>query len=166
VAEFLAEAGESPTVNPEEWRKEWGVADPEAHRGGLAPEGPRPEAPARQVTLLQRKAEKLGRRLGKTTGWIHRATLQMKGVEMIGGVNYEAIDEAGLHISFGATRERPQVIEADTIVLCAGQESLRALVEPVQATGKTVHIIGGADVAAELDAKRAIDQGVRLAATL
>ena len=112
------------------------------------------------------KAQKLGKGLGKTTGWIHRAALKMKGVEMVGGVNYEKIDAEGLHVSFGEAREKPTLIEADTIVLCAGQLSDRSLADALEAKGKTCHVIGGADVAAELDAKRAIDQGTRLAATL
>ena len=165
VAEFLV-TDDSPTENLDEWLEEWGVGDPEKTRGGLRPEGPQPEAPTRQVTLLQRKAEKLGKRLGKTTGWIHRAGLQMKNVEMIGGVNYEKIDAEGLHISNGATRENPRVIAADTIVLCAGQVPERSLADALIDAGCRVHIIGGADVAAELDAKRAIDQGTRLAARL
>jgi 2,4-dienoyl-CoA reductase (NADPH2) len=142
------------------------VGDPAEVRGGLAPQGPQPEPPARAVTLLQRKAERPGKRLGKTTGWIHRAALRMKGVEMVSGVNYERIDGDGLHISFGEARERPTLIEADTIVLCAGQLSERSLADALEAEGVTCHVIGGADVAAELDAKRAIDQGTRLAATL
>ncbi|WP_099826963.1 NADPH-dependent 2,4-dienoyl-CoA reductase [Oceaniglobus indicus] len=166
VAEFLTQAGESPTLNLDEWLAEWGVADPAAQRGGIAPEGPQPEKPARQVTLVQRKAEKLGKRLGKTTGWIHRATLAMKGVTMIGGVNYERIDARGLHVTFGEDRRDPTCIEVDTIVLCAGQVSERGLADQLRERGIAHHVIGGADVAAELDAKRAIDQGVRLAATL
>ncbi|WP_102110183.1 NADPH-dependent 2,4-dienoyl-CoA reductase [Oceaniglobus roseus] len=166
VAEFLAQQGDSPTLHLDEWKAEWGVSDPARDRGGLAPEGPKPEAPARRITLLQRKAEKLGKRLGKTTGWIHRASLQMKGVEMIGGVNYERIDGTGLHVSFGEDRRDPRLIEADTIVLCAGQVSEKSLADRLAERGITAHVIGGADVAAELDAKRAIDQGVRLAATL
>ena len=166
VAEFLAQDGESPTENLVEWLAEWGVTDPAVARGGLAPEGPRPAPSARRITLLQRKAEKLGRHLGKTTGWIHRASLQMKGVEMIGGVNYERIDAKGLHVSFGPDRRDPRLIEADTIVLCAGQEPERRLAAALEGFGVPVHLIGGADVAAELDAKRAIDQGTRLAAAL
>ena len=165
VAETLV-TGDSPTEDLDAWRAEWGVGDPSDTPGGLAASGPRPEPPARQVTLLQRKAEKLGKRLGKTTGWIHRASLQMKDVQMIGGVNYERIDAAGLHISDGPARENPRLIEADTIVLCAGQLPERSLADQLIAAGHTVHVIGGADVAAELDAKRAIDQGTRLAATL
>ena len=166
VSEFLVHEGDSPTESLPVWMEEWGVADPEAHRGGLAPEGPQPHAAARNVTLLQRKAEKHGKRLGKTTGWIHRAALKMKDVNFVGGVNYERIDDTGLHVSFGEARENPQLIEADTIVLCAGQVPKRSLADALEAKGVNVHVIGGADVAAELDAKCAIDQGVRLAATL
>lgn len=165
VAEYLV-VDDSPTESLPDWMTEWGVADPSVQRGGLAPEGPKPDKPARQVTLLQRKAEKLGKRLGKTTGWIHRASLKMKDVKMIAGVNYERIDAEGLHISYGEARERPTLIPADTIVMCAGQVSERSLADTLIENGNSVHVIGGADVAAELDAKRAINQGVRLAATL
>lgn len=166
VAEFLAQDGESPTLNLEEWKTEWGVGDPSQIPGGLALEGPKPDAPARQVTLLQRKAERPGKRLGKTTGWIHRTALRMKKVEMVSGVNYEEINALGLLVSTGEVRENPRLIEADTIVLCAGQLSNRTLADELANKGTSCHVIGGADVAAELDAKRAIDQGTRLAATL
>ncbi|WP_306114781.1 MULTISPECIES: NADPH-dependent 2,4-dienoyl-CoA reductase [unclassified Roseovarius] len=166
VAEFLVHEGESPTENLDLWREEWGIGDPSETRGGLAPEGPQPEAPARQITLLQRKAEAPGKRLGKTTGWIHRAALRMKDVKMMGGVNYEKIDAQGLHVSQGEARENPTVIEADTIILCSGQLPERTLADALEAQGVACHVIGGADVAAELDAKRAINQGTRLAATL
>jgi 2,4-dienoyl-CoA reductase (NADPH2) len=166
VSEHLVHEGESTTLNLPEWMKEWGVADPADHRAGLAPEGPQPHAPAREITMLQRKTTKLGKGLGKTTGWIHRASLTMRDVKMVAGVNYERIDERGLHISFGEARENPQVIEADTIVLCAGQLSERSLADALEERGTQVHVIGGADVAAELDAKRAINQGTRLAAAL
>jgi 2,4-dienoyl-CoA reductase (NADPH2) len=166
VAEFLVHEGESPTEDLDLWKREWGVGDPSTDRGGLAASGPKPEAPARQVTLLQRKNERLGKRLGKTTGWIHRAALKMKAVEMVGGVNYERIDADGLHVSYGEARENPTLIAADTIVLCAGQLSERSLADRLESMGKRVHVIGGADVAAELDAKRAINQGARLAASL
>ncbi|SFL64205.1 NADPH-dependent 2,4-dienoyl-CoA reductase [Shimia aestuarii] len=166
VTEFLVHEGESLTENLPEWMKEWGVGDPEETPGGLAPQGPQPHAPARQVTLMQRKAKALGKGLGKTTGWIHRAALKMKNVEMLGGVNYERIDDAGLHISFGEARENPKVIEVDNVVICAGQLSDRTLAEALEAKGISCHVIGGADVAAELDAKRAINQGTRLAAML
>ncbi len=166
VAEFLVHEGVSPTENLPDWMTEWGVSDPEKHRGGLAPEGPQPEAPARAITLLQRKAEKPGKRLGKTTGWIHRAALNMKGVKMIGGVNYESVESRGILVSFGAARENPTLIEVDTIVMCAGQLPERSLADALEAKGIACHVIGGADVAAELDAKRAINQGTRLVAGL
>ncbi|EYD73338.1 NADPH-dependent 2,4-dienoyl-CoA reductase [Limimaricola hongkongensis] len=162
VAEYLV-TDHSITIDPPAWRAEWGVAPPWQARGGLAPDGPRPDPAARRVTLLQRKAEKLGKRLGKTTGWVHRAGLQMRAVEMLGGVRYERIDAQGLHVT---TADGPRLIEADTIVLCAGQESERTLADALIAQGVETHVIGGADVAAELDAKRAIDQGTRLAARL
>ncbi len=166
VSEFLVHEGESLTENLPEWMVEWGVTDPAEHRGGLAPEGPQPHPAARQVTLMQRKAKALGKGLGKTTGWIHRAALKMKNVEMLGGVNYEKIDDDGLHISFGEARENPRVVAVDNVVICAGQLSDRSLADALEAEGVTCHVIGGADVAAELDAKRAINQGTRLAAAL
>jgi 2,4-dienoyl-CoA reductase (NADPH2) len=166
VAEFLTQAGESPTLNLDEWLAEWGVTDPGETRGGLAPEGPKPEAPARHVTLMQRKAQALGKGLGKTTGWIHRATLKMKNVEMLGGVNYEAVTDEGLLVSSGEAHENPRVIDVDNVILCAGQLPNRTLADQLSEKGITAHVIGGADVAAELDAKRAIDQGSRLAASL
>lgn len=166
VAEFLVQDGHSPTLHLDEWKAEWGVVDPAAAPGGLSPQGPQVSPPAREVTLLQRKAGKLGERLGKTTGWIHRTTLKMKHVTMIGGVNYERIADQGLLVSYGDKRENPTWIEVDNVVLCAGQEPLRELVEPLKAAGRTVHLIGGAFEAGELDAKRAIDQGCRLAASL
>ncbi len=165
VAEYLV-TGDSPTEDLQAWLEEWGVADPADARGGVRPEGPKPDAPIRDVTLLQRKAQKLGKNLGKTTGWIHRATLQMKNVKMVGGVNYERIDAEGLHVSYGEAREIPTLIAVDTIVMCAGQVPERSLADALIAAGRPCHVIGGADVAAELDAKRAIDQGTRLAATL
>ncbi len=161
VAEFLTHAGESPTLHLEEWKREWGVTDPAERPGGLAE--PAPPPPARAVTLLQRKAEKPGKRLGKTTGWIHRASLAARGVRMLGGVEYRAITADGIVI---ATEKGEELLEVDTIVLCAGQESLRGLADRLAEHGKRVNVIGGADVAAELDAKRAIDQGARLAAIL
>ena len=161
VAEFLVQDGPSPTTDLALWQREWGVGDPADVPGGLAE--PVPEAPARQVWLLQRKAEKPGRGLGKTTGWIHRAALQMKGVKMMGGISYQAITDKGLMITRDGIEE---VIEVDDVVLCAGQVSDRSLAERLAAAGIAAHVIGGADVATELDAKRAIDQGARLAAML
>jgi 2,4-dienoyl-CoA reductase (NADPH2) len=163
VAEYLVHQGKSPTEDLGLWRREWGVGDPLAEPGGLAAAGPRPEPPAREVWLLQRKAEKPGRGLGKTTGWIHRAALQMKGVRMLGGVTYREITEAGLWIERDG---KPELLEVDDVVLCAGQVPQRSLADRLIEAGRTVHVIGGADVAAELDAKRAIDQAYRLAAQL
>jgi 2,4-dienoyl-CoA reductase (NADPH2) len=166
VAEFLLHDGHSPTLNLDEWLAEWGVVDPTVARGGLSLNRPQPESSRREITLLQRKAGKHGANLGKTTGWIHRAVLKMNKVQMIGDVNYERIGDQGLLISHGNKRESPTWIDVDHIVLCAGQNPLRELAEPLQAAGISTHIIGGADVATELDAKRAIDQGSRLAAGL
>jgi 2,4-dienoyl-CoA reductase (NADPH2) len=164
VAEFLVHAGDSPTEHLPLWLEEWGVGDPAIDRGGLAAGGARPPPAARQVTLLQRKPERPGRGLGKTTGWIHRASLAARGVAMRGGVNYEAITPEGLLLSKGPAREAPDLLAVDTVVLCAGQVPERTLADAMRAAGRAVHVIGGADLAVELDAKRAIDQGVRLAA--
>lgn len=164
VAEFLVKGDHSPTLDLQAWLAEWGVADPEQARGGLVP--PRAPDRTRKVTLLQRKAGKPGAGLGKTTGWIHRAELKQRRVEMIGGVNYERIDASGLHITFGEKRERSTLIEADTIIVCAGQEPLRELAQPLSAAAMSYTLLGGADVAAELDAKRAIDQASRAAAAV
>jgi 2,4-dienoyl-CoA reductase (NADPH2) len=166
VAEFLVHDGHSPSLDIAQWRKEWGVGDPAAVRGGVAGVKPEPSPPARDVCLLQRKKTKPGAGLGKTTGWIHRAALKMKRVEMLAGVNYEGVVPGGLAISFGENREKATVLEVDTIVVCAGQDSLRELEAPLRAAGASVHLIGGAALAGELDAKRAIDEGTRLAARL
>ena len=161
VAEFLIHQGESPSLDRQRWMAEWGVDPAFDAPGGLAK--PRPELPARQVWLLQRSPGKPGARLGKTTGWIHRATLKAKGVKMLGGVEYLGVDDAGLHIRVDGSE---QVLEVDHVVVCAGQEPRRELFEVLAAQGRNAHLIGGADVAAELDAKRAIAQGSRLAAML
>ena len=165
VAEFLLHDGNSPTLDLDAWLAEWGVADPADARGGLSQSRKQPQ-PSRELTLLQRKAGKHGANLGKTTGWIHRAVLKMNNVKMIGGVNYERIGDEGLLISYGDKREDPTWLDVDNIVMCAGQIPLRELQEPLQAAGISTHVIGGADVATELDAKRAINQASRLAATL
>lgn len=162
VSEFLT-TDTSPTLDIKAWKHEWGITDPQVDRGGLSVDGPQPAPPMRQVTMLQRKAEKPGKRLGKTTGWIHRATLQMKGVRMMGGVSYDEITPDGIWVTKAGEH---QFITADTIVMCAGQVPNRSLVDELQSEGRVAHVIGGADVAAELDAKRAIDQGARLAAIL
>jgi len=163
VTEFLTHDA-SPALDLAAWKAEWGVGDPELLPGALAQ--PKPEPSPRQVYLLQRKASRIGDGLGKTTGWVHRAALKNKQVEQLRGVNYERIDDRGLHITFGPKREQARVLEVDTVVVCAGQEPVRDLAEELTAAGRPVHVIGGADVAAELDAKRAIDQGTRLAATI
>ncbi|HRD97783.1 MAG TPA: NADPH-dependent 2,4-dienoyl-CoA reductase [Rubrivivax sp.] len=174
VAEYLAHGTDrghrSTTTDLAAWLREWGVADPEQHRGGVV--RPQPEAAAREVTLLQRKAGKHGAGLGKTTGWIHRAALKMKGVQMLSGVNYERITDGGsggglgLFVTFGPQHQDGTVLAFDNLVLCAGQEPLRDLQAPLLAAGVNVHLVGGALEAGELDAKRAIDQGTRLAAGL
>ena len=168
VSEYLAHESRSDfkQIGIPDWMKEWGVGDPEQTAGGLAESGPRPQEATRQITLMQRKKQKLGRNLGKTTGWIHRSALKMKNVQMIGNLNYEEINKHGIMVSDGEIRENPRLLPADTIVICAGQESERSLADDLMERGKKVHIIGGAAVASELDAKRAIDQGVRLAISI
>ena len=161
VAEFLVEHAPSPTTDVTRWTREWGVDMQLDARGGLVAAAP--ERPARQIWLMQRSDGRPGARLNKTTGWVHRATLKNKQVAMLGGVTYERLDEAGLHI---AVEGKLQVLPVDNVVVCAGQEPLRKLADALLAMGVTPHIIGGADVAAELDAKRAIAQGTRLASTL
>jgi 2,4-dienoyl-CoA reductase (NADPH2) len=163
VSEFLTTES-SPALDLDAWKAEWGVADPTVAPGALGV--PQPEPSPRQVYLLQRKPGKIGAGLGKTTGWVHRAALKNKQVEQLRGVNYERIDDEGLHLTFGPKRERPRVLSVDTVVICAGQEPVRDLADAVRATNRPLHLIGGADVAAELDAKRAIDQATRLALTL
>ncbi|MGW4220871.1 oxidoreductase [Streptomyces bacillaris] len=161
VAEFLTDGGDSASLDAETFFRQWGVDTAYADRGGLrAPE--RPKVP-RTVHLVQRKTTKVGAGLGKTTGWIHRTELRHRGVEMIAGASYDLIDDEGLHLTVEGER---RVLPVDTVVLCAGQEPRRELYEELRAAGGPVHLIGGADVAAELDAKRAIRQGTELAAAL
>ena len=161
VAEFLVEHSPSPTTDVARWTREWGVDMELRQRSGLQP--PQPEPPARQVWLLQRSEGRLGARLNKTTGWVHRATLKAKRVTMLGKVSYRQFDDRGLHVAVDGV---PQILPVDNVVICAGQEPNRQLADTLIAAGMTVHVIGGADVAAELDAKRAIDQGTRLAARI
>jgi 2,4-dienoyl-CoA reductase (NADPH2) len=163
VSEFLV-TDQSPTLNLKEWKAEWGAVDPWETRGGLTT--PIPLPPAREVYLLQRTAGAQGRRLGKTTGWVHRASLKSKSVQQISGVNYERIDDDGLHISFGSKHSQPRVLAVDNVVVCAGQESVRDVADELRGHGIEPYVIGGADVAAEIDAKRAIRQGTELAARL
>lgn len=184
VAEFLAHGkpfelpgpepphGQLPPQPPlEPFLQEWGIDGANEARGGLAPAGPAPPPPGRQITLLQRKRGKVGATLGKTTGWIHRAGLKARHVEFVSGVEYKRIDDEGVHITVAAGKKggeaQARVIEADTVVVCAGQEPNRELHAELLAAGTVqVHLVGGAESAGELDAKRAIDQGSRLAAQI
>ncbi|HRD93522.1 MAG TPA: NADPH-dependent 2,4-dienoyl-CoA reductase [Accumulibacter sp.] len=160
VGEFLTHTHDDRT-EAERFNDEWGIDPSYAHRGGLKP--PIDDTAPRKVFLLQRKSSKVGDGLAKTTGWIRRTLLKKRGVQMIGGVNYQRIDDAGLHITVDG---QERTLPVDTVVVCAGQESRRELLAPLQTAGIPVTLIGGADVAAELDAKRAIDQGTRVAAGL
>lgn len=164
VSEFLTQNGESTTLHKDEWLKEWGIDPSNSVRGGVEGIQQVVEAPARAVTMFQRTDGKVGAKLGKTTGWIHRTTLKMKKVKMIAGVEYTKVDDEGLH--FIDKNKTPQVFPCDNVVVCAGQLSLRDLEQPLKDLGKTVHVIGGAYEAGELDAKRAINQAARLAATI
>jgi 2,4-dienoyl-CoA reductase (NADPH2) len=158
VSHFLTH---DPADTDEDWMAHWGVGDPTLHPGGLAERKPR--TPAREVTLLQRKTTPIGIGLGKTSGWAHRAVLKQSGVVQVSGATYDRVDDAGLHYSVDGV---PQVLAVDHVVLCAGQESVRTLYDDLVAAGTRAHLIGGADVAAELDAKRAIEQGTRVAAAI
>lgn len=163
VAELLAHGKTNTALDKQAFFEEWGIDATLAARGGIEGVEAKAEASPRDIYLLQRKTSKVGGGLGKTTGWIHRTTLANKGVNMMNGVTYQKIDDAGLHITLG---DEPRCLEVDNVIICAGQESLRALQEPLKAASISVHLIGGADKALELDAKRAIDQGSRLAADL
>ncbi|MFD5303299.1 FAD-dependent oxidoreductase [Streptomyces rochei] len=161
VAEYLTDGGDKAHEDPETYFRLWGVDTDYRAPGGLAaPERP---APPRTVHLLQRKTSKVGAGLGRTTGWIHRTELKHRGVTMVPGVRYDRIDDAGLHVTVDG---ESTVLEVDTIVLCTGQEPSRGLYDELVAAGRSVHLVGGADVAAELDAKRAVKQGTELAAAL
>ncbi len=160
TSEYLSHGSKTPSTDIPTFMEEWGIDMTLQSRGGVEGMQPQPEASSREIYLLQRKSSKVGAGLGKTTGWAHRAGLMMKGVHMLAGVSYQKIDDAGLHV---LVNDEPQVLDVDNVIICAGQEPLRELVEGL---AKPHHLIGGADEAAELDAKRAIDQGTRLAATL
>jgi 2,4-dienoyl-CoA reductase (NADPH2) len=163
VARYITHQNLSTSLDRDAFLKEWGVDKDYRHPGGLTatrPERPRAE---REVYLLQRKTNKIGETLGKTTGWIHRVSLKQHNVAMINGVTYTRIDDRGLHIIL---KDAPKVLEVDTVIICAGQEPLRDIKDELVSRGMPVHLIGGADLAVELDAKRAIDQGTRLAAEL
>ncbi|MDC7825429.1 NADPH-dependent 2,4-dienoyl-CoA reductase [Pseudomonas sp. BLCC-B13] len=164
VSEFITHAGEATSLNREAFWKEWGIDTALDARGGIAGIKAEVHPAAREVFLLQRKKSKVGDGLGKTTGWIHRTGLKNKNVQMLNSVEYLKVDDAGLHIRI--SEGEPQLLPVDTVIVCAGQDPLRELQEGLEAAGQKVHLIGGADVAAELDAKRAINQGSRLAAEL
>ena len=163
TAEYLSQFGQSTSLNSAAFAEEWGIDLQLKQRGGLAKDGMHPTHSPRKIYLLQRKTSKVGEGLGKTTGWIHRVSLQKRGVIMINGAQYHHIDEHGLHLIRDGQIE---CLPVDNVIICAGQESQQALLAPLQNMGKTVHLIGGADVARELDARRAIDQGTRLALTI
>ncbi|EPE4184409.1 FAD-dependent oxidoreductase [Yersinia enterocolitica] len=163
TAEYLSQSGDSSSLDSRAFSQEWGIDQDLAQRGGLSPVGGKVHPSPRQIFLLQRKTSKVGEGLGKTTGWIHRTSLAMRGVRMLNSVSYESIDDEGLHI---IRAEQASCLPVDTIIICAGQEPRRELHQPLLEMGKTVHLIGGADIAAELDARRAIDQGIRLALTI
>jgi len=162
IAELLAHDGVSPSLDIKKFNKEWGVDENYVERGAYAHADPEPSP--RQITLLQRKQSKMGKSLGKTTGWIHRASLKMKNVQMVTGVEYTKVDERGLH--FTIQGGEPQVIECDTVVVCAGQLSRRDLLQELEATNLPTHLIGGSKLAGELDAKRAIREGFEVAAAI
>ena len=167
VAEYISSSGISPTLDINKWMKKWGVTDPAIERGGVLQKNEiRSEDTSKEIFLLQRKNEKVGKRLGKTTGWIHRKSLEKKKVKMLAGVNYEKITPEGLLISFGEEKRDIQMLKVDSIIICAGQTSEISLAEAMSTSSKNFHIIGGAKKANELDAKSAIDQGCRLAAQL
>ncbi|WP_419812094.1 FAD-dependent oxidoreductase [Bacterioplanoides sp.] len=160
VSEYITHSGEATSQNIAAFMQEWGVDMTLSARGGIEGVQPQPEPAERNVYLLQRKASKVGAHLGKTTGWIHRTGLKNKGVTMIPGCEYLKVDDAGLHIR---VNDAVKVLEVDNVIVCAGQEPARALTEGLE---KPYQLIGGADVAAELDAKRAINQGTRLALSM
>ncbi len=164
VSEFITHEGPSTSLDREAFWREWGIDLALEARGGVAGVKPEPHAPARQVYLLQRKKSKVGNGLGKTTGWIHRTGLKNRQVQMMSAVEYLKVDDQGLHVR--VAEGEPQVLPVDTVIVCAGQDPLRELQAELEAAGRQVHLIGGADVAAELDAKRAINQGSRLAAAV
>lgn len=150
----------------ETWLENWGIADPALYRGGVHPDGPLKRTPKRQVTMLQRSPKKIGKGLGKTTGWIHRLELTLHGVNMRSGVQYHKIDDAGLWLENPNAPKEPELLAVDHVVICAGQTAYAPLAGELEALNIEHHVIGGAAQAAELDAKRAIDQAVRLGAQL
>ena len=163
VSEYLSHEGESTAVNVDAWLKEWGIDKTLEARSGIEGITPDFEESPREIFMFKRSKGKFGGNLGKTTGWIHRSTLKKKKVQFIGEVAYNKIDDDGLHYT---QNEEQKVLKVDNVVICAGQTPFKELYQPLLDLGKNVHVIGGADFASELDAKRAINQGARLAAKL
>ena len=163
VSEYLAHEGESTSQNIDAWLAEWGIDKSLKARSGIEGIAATVTPSPREIFMLKRSKGKFGGNLGKTTGWIHRSSLKKKNVEFINRVQYTKIDDQGLHY---VQNDEAKILEVDTVVICAGQDPLKELLEPLQENGIKVHLIGGADIAAELDAKRAINQGCRLAAEL
>jgi 2,4-dienoyl-CoA reductase (NADPH2) len=165
VAEFLSHApdGDVSSLSPDAFARDWGIDRSLAARGGVAGVPQQPPASAREIWLLQRKTSKPGKGLGKTTGWVHRLNLKRRGIAALGGVSYEKLDDAGLHITVDGEQ---RVLEVDNVVICAGQEPNRDLLAALEESGRKAHLIGGAKLAGELDAKRAIREGSELAARL
>lgn len=163
VAELISHDGPSGATDVEVFAREWGIDFKNHPRGGVTGVIPKVAKADREVILMQRKADALGKTLGRTTGWTHKAVLQRRGVQMVAGVEYLKIDDQGLHVLVGG---EPRLFEVDTVILCAGQTPLRAVYEDLQAMGVSATLVGGAFEAAELDAKRAIDQASRLAAAV
>ena len=161
TAEFLSHHGESSSLNPQQFYDEWGIDNKYQRAGGL--KSAKKQASTREIFLLQRKAKSVGSGLGKTTGWIHRSGLKQRHVHMLNAVQYDHIDDQGLHIT---VNEQQILLDVDHIVICAGQESYTPLYSELSQLGQQAHLIGGAKLAGELDAKRAIAEGAYLAATL
>jgi 2,4-dienoyl-CoA reductase (NADPH2) len=160
TAEYITHSGESTALNIDEFMNEWGIDKTLSARGGIEGCKPKISPSLREVYLLQRKTSKMGSALGKTTGWIHRAGLAKKHVKMINGCNYQRIDDNGLHMTIG---DKPELLAVDNIIICAGQDPL---IEITHGLKLPFHLIGGADSAKELDAKTAIAQGTKIAASL
>jgi 2,4-dienoyl-CoA reductase (NADPH2) len=163
VSEYLSHEGESTSLNIDAWLQEWGIDKTLKSRAGIEGMKPSFEKSPREIFMFKRSKGKFGENLGKTTGWIHRANLKKKNVQFIDEVEYQKIDDQGLHYT---QNQKNKILEVDNIIICAGQNPLKDLLQPLIDLGKNVHVIGGASFASELDAKRAIDQGARLAAKL
>jgi 2,4-dienoyl-CoA reductase (NADPH2) len=163
VSEYIAHEGESTSLNIDAWLKEWGIDKTMTARSGIEGVQAVVHPSPREIFMFKRSKGKFGANLGKTTGWIHRSTLKKKNVQFINSVQYTKIDDEGLHY---VQNEEQKILAVDTVIICAGQLPLKELLAPLEAAGIKVHVVGGADVASELDAKRAINQASRLAAEI